>query len=302
MLNLQLIKLQKFHNEKEREEKNKLQEENKEYKRRIDQLSEEVRRLNKRVEFEGRYDEERYKTYNLDRDTRGRDYDKNRDYARREEYRQDSRERQMKSRTPERYKKEDRQGEMKENMESSNKQEETIRKNRALSIKMQFENKIEHAILDTGSNISINKGTVSGTTEYTEKNNLLIINETNNDICDDQGIIIKISKDLTNKQLEKAKAPISKFQHLLTSEQLDLNCAKLKEYKVKSSSKDPGFRAPCRVSTKRREKLKKIIDEMINANIIEPRKSTYASSVFLIPKKQKREYGFLEFEKALYNY
>ncbi len=33
----------------------------------------------------------------------------------------------------------------------SNKQEETIRKNRVLSIKAQFENKIEHAILDTGS-------------------------------------------------------------------------------------------------------------------------------------------------------
>jgi len=36
-------------------------------------------------------------------------------------------------------------------------------------------------------------------------------NETNNDICDDQGTIIKISKDLTNKQLEKAKARIRNF-------------------------------------------------------------------------------------------
>lgn len=36
----------------------------------------------------------------------------------------------------------------------SNEQDETMRKNRVSSIKMQFENKIEHAILDTGSNIS----------------------------------------------------------------------------------------------------------------------------------------------------
>ncbi|KAE9534111.1 hypothetical protein AGLY_008847 [Aphis glycines] len=95
MLNLQVIKLQKYHDEKER------------------------------------YDEERCRTYNLDRDTRGRDYDTNKDYVRREDKikvrtqeghgnkirtqehsyynRQDSRDRQMRSRTPERYRKEDRQ-------------------------------------------------------------------------------------------------------------------------------------------------------------------------------------------------
>jgi len=76
----------------------------------------------------------------------------------------------------------------------------------------------------------------------------------------------------------------------------------VKEYDVKLSSKDPVFQAPWRVSTKQREKLKKIISEIINANIIEPSKNSYAPSVFLIPKKQKGEYGFLEFDKALYNY
>ena len=94
MLNLQVIKLQKYHDEKEREEKKKLQEENEEYRRKIDQISEEVRRLNilgkqsnRSVEFEGRYDEKRYRSYNPNRDTRGRNYDRNRDYDRREEYR-----------------------------------------------------------------------------------------------------------------------------------------------------------------------------------------------------------------------
>jgi len=94
MLNLQVIKLQKYHDDKEKEEKRKLQEENEEYKRRLDQISEEVRRLNilgrqsnKTVEFEGRYDEERYRTYNPDRETRGRNYDRNRDNVMREEYR-----------------------------------------------------------------------------------------------------------------------------------------------------------------------------------------------------------------------
>jgi len=46
MLNLHVIKLQKYHDKKEREEKKKLQEENEEYKRRLDQINEEIKCLN----------------------------------------------------------------------------------------------------------------------------------------------------------------------------------------------------------------------------------------------------------------
>ncbi|KAE9533910.1 hypothetical protein AGLY_008989 [Aphis glycines] len=146
----------------------------------------------------------------------------------------------------------------------------------------------------------IYKGTLGGPMwNIQKKNNLLITNETNNDIYDDQGTIINISKDLTIKQLEKAMAPIRKFQHLLTSKQLDLNFAKVKVYEVKFSSKDPVFQTPYKVSTKQREKFKKICDEIINANIIEPSKSSYTPPIFLIPKKQKGEYGFLN-SKELY--
>jgi hypothetical protein len=67
----------------------------------------------------------------------------------------------------------------------------------------------------------------------------------------------------------------------------------VEECEVKLSSKDPVFQAPYRVSPQQREKLKKIIDEMINVDIIEPSKSSYAAPVFLIPKKQKGEYRFL---------
>lgn len=101
----------------------------------------------------------------------------------------------------------------------------------------------------------IYKGTVIGTTECKKKNNLLTINKTNNDICDNQSTIIKISKDLTNEQFEKAKAPIRNYQHLFISEQLDLNCAKVEECEVKLSSKDPVFQAPQSLSkTKRKVK------------------------------------------------
>jgi len=39
---------------------------------------------------------------------------------------------------------------------------------------------------------------------------------------------------------------------------------------------------------------------MMNADIIEPSKCSYAAPVFLIPKKQKGEYWIMEFEKLLY--
>ncbi|CAI6374915.1 unnamed protein product [Macrosiphum euphorbiae] len=139
----------------------------------------------------------------------------------------------------------------------------------------------------------IYEGTIIGTIEYKKKDGLLIINETSKDIIDRQGTVIKISNDLTNKQREKATLLISKYQHLFTSEQLELNCAKVKECEVNLDSKDPVFQAPYRVSPKQREKLKNIIDEMTRADIIEPSKSSYAAPVFLIPKKQKGEYRFL---------
>ncbi|CAI6376598.1 unnamed protein product [Macrosiphum euphorbiae] len=135
----------------------------------------------------------------------------------------------------------------------------------------------------------IYEGTIIGTIEYKKKDSLLIINETSKDITDRQGTVIKISNDLTNKQREKATLLISKYQYLFTSEQLELNCAKVEECEVNLDSKDTVFQAPYRVSPKQREKLKNIIDEMTRADIIEPSKSSYAAPVFIIPKKQKGE-------------
>jgi len=85
--------------------------------------------------------------------------------------------------------------------------------------------------------IRIYEGTVLGTIGYKQKDNLLIINETSKDITDKQGTVIKISNGLTNTQREKATLLISKYQHLFTCEQLELNCAKVEECESKLTQK-----------------------------------------------------------------
>jgi len=137
----------------------------------------------------------------------------------------------------------------------------------------------------------IYEGTVIG--EIQQNTNVFTINKLPNEITDKQGTVIQISNDLTKEQKAKALILISKYKHLFTSDQLDLNCAKVEECEVKLSSENPIFQAPYRVSPAQREKLRLLIDEMIRADIIEPSKSNYAAPVFLIPKKQKGEYRFL---------
>lgn len=96
MLNLQVAKLQNYHKEKELEEiKNKYEEETLDLKRKLDQLSEEVKRMNflgkhsqKTVDFnENRYDDNYNVKYYRDTEIRGRNYDRNRDYGNKQEYR-----------------------------------------------------------------------------------------------------------------------------------------------------------------------------------------------------------------------
>jgi len=123
--------------------------------------------------------------------------------------------------------------------------------------------------------------------EHSRKTFLIISNSKKKEITDKQGTVIQISKELTDEQLERANILIKKYQHLFTSDQLDINCAKVEAYEVKLNSGDPVFQAPYRVSPKQREKLRVLIDKMIKAYIIETSKSSYVAPVFIKPKKQK---------------
>ncbi|KAL4126303.1 hypothetical protein QTP88_010525 [Uroleucon formosanum] len=121
------------------------------------------------------------------------------------------------------------------------------------------------------------------------------------EITDKQGTIIKISNVLSYEQRSKAKQLINKFKHLLTSDPLDIGCANIEPCEIKLKSDKPIFQPSYKTPPKQREKLKKLIDEMIKSDIIEPSRSNYAAPVFLIPKKEKGEYRFLVDYRKLNN-
>lgn len=128
--------------------------------------------------------------------------------------------------------------------------------------------------------------------EQNNKETILTINNTE-EITDRQGTVIKISKDLNIEQREKAKFLINKFKHLFTSDPMDIGCANVEPCEIKLKSDKPIFQPPYRVSPTQREKLKHLINQMIDSDIVEPSRSNYAAPVFLIPKKEKDEYRFL---------
>lgn len=126
-------------------------------------------------------------------------------------------------------------------------------------------------------------------------------NENINEITDKQGNVIKISQELNHKQRKEALKLINNYKHLFTSDPLDINCANIEPCEIKLKSDKPIFQPPFRVSPSQREKLKILIDQMIDADIIEPSRSNYAAPVFLIPKKEKGEYRFLVDYRKLNN-
>ncbi|XP_022181367.1 serine/threonine-protein kinase fray2-like [Myzus persicae] len=89
--------------------------------------------------------------------------------------------------------------------------------------------------------------------------------------------------------------------HYADNYPLDINYANIEPCEINLKSDKPIFQLPFRVSPSQREKLKILIDQMIDADIIEPSRSSYAAPVFLIPKKEKEEYRFLVYYRQLNN-
>ncbi|CAI6345109.1 unnamed protein product [Macrosiphum euphorbiae] len=121
------------------------------------------------------------------------------------------------------------------------------------------------------------------------------------EIMDKQGNVIKISQELNTEQRKRALRLINNYKHLFTSDPLDIGCAKVEPCEIKLKTDKAIFQPPYRVSPAQRHKLRILIEEMINADIIEPSKSNYAAPVFLVPKKEKGEYRFLVDYRKLNN-
>jgi len=125
--------------------------------------------------------------------------------------------------------------------------------------------------------------------------------DSNEEIMDKQGNIIKISQELNTEQRKKALRLMNNCKHLFTSDLLEIGCAKVEPCEIKLKTVKSKFQPPYRVSPAQRHKLRILIKQMINTDIIEPSKNNYAAPVFLIPKKEKGEYRFLVDYRKLNN-
>lgn len=93
------------------------------------------------------------------------------------------------------------------------------------------------------------------------------------EITDKQGTKIQISNELSHEQHIKAEKLVNKFRHLFTSDPLDIGCANVEPCEIKLKSDKPIFQPPYRTPPSQREKLKTLINQMIETNIIEPSRS-----------------------------
>ncbi|XP_050064553.1 ATP-dependent RNA helicase ddx23-like [Aphis gossypii] len=269
LLNLQVTKLQEFHKNKEIK-KNEEHTENLLLK--IEQLTEEVKRMNmlgkntnRSVDFrENRYyDDYEDKSYYRNNETRGRDYNRNKDYYRKPEYR-------YKSPYPGRSR-------------ESSRDSRRYNRNRSFSRDNQRRNRDR-----------------SYSRERPDSREQSYTRESQRDNYKRQDSRDRQSRSRTPEQYrnkDKQKEMRGEMENITCYKcerrgHYATQCDNVEECEVKLSSENPTFQAPYRVSPAQREKLRLLIDEMIRADIIEPSKSNYAAPVFLIPKKQKGEYRF----------
>lgn len=107
------------------------------------------------------------------------------------------------------------------------------------------------------------------------------------EIMDRQGNVIKTSQELNTEKRKKALRLINNYKHLFTSDPLYIGCSKVEPREIKLKTEKAIIQPPYRVSPAQRHKLRILIEEMINADIIEPGKSNYAAPVILILKKKR---------------
>jgi len=192
----------------------------------------------------------------------------------------------------------------------TNKNEEENKANQTNDLKLETQilNKNEKEIsednfpnLYTQTYKGMTIGKIKKTNDSIYKETILTITKLKHELTDKQGTVIKISNELNNEQMEKAKVLINKYKHLFTSDPLDIGCANIEPCEINLKSNKTIFQPPYRVAPVQREKLKLLIDQMIISDIVEPSRSNYAAPVFLIPKKEKGEYRFLVDYRKLNN-
>ncbi|KAI5707486.1 hypothetical protein M8J77_003620 [Diaphorina citri] len=113
------------------------------------------------------------------------------------------------------------------------------------------------------------------------------------------GNVIDIcSKLSTNEKLELRKL-LNRYIHVFAKNEYDFLTPKIDPYNIELEQEDPVYCAPYKLGPKEREILDSIIDEWVEAGILEPcnEGSEYCSPMFLVPKKDGGKRLVCDFRK-----
>ncbi|CAG9138002.1 unnamed protein product [Plutella xylostella] len=96
---------------------------------------------------------------------------------------------------------------------------------------------------------------------------------------------VRIGSDIDENQKRKLFDLLERFSHCFASNLQQLGCTTAAEMNIDLSSNKPVVYRPYRLSHKEREKVREMVDEMIEADVIRESVSEYASPVILVRKK-----------------
>ncbi|KAI5751119.1 hypothetical protein M8J77_004425 [Diaphorina citri] len=143
--------------------------------------------------------------------------------------------------------------------------------------------------IETGSDVS------HSTVQRLKDRNL----DLRNPFKDLGGNVIDIcSKLSTNEKLELRKL-LNRYIHVFAKNEYDFLTPKIDPYNIELEQEDPVYCAPYKLGPKEREILDSIIDEWVEAGILEPcnEGSEYCSPMFLVPKKDGGKRLVCDFRK-----
>lgn len=109
--------------------------------------------------------------------------------------------------------------------------------------------------------------------------------EHNREINQEPVLAEEIVSDLTADQVEEVLTLLNEYKDLIARNLRQVGCTHLTEMKLVLKDERPVVYRPYRISYKEREKVRDIIDELKEADIVEDSESPYASPILLVKKK-----------------
>lgn len=96
---------------------------------------------------------------------------------------------------------------------------------------------------------------------------------------------ININENLSEKQQKSVYELINKYRDCFAKSMSELGCTNLSEMEIVLTDQTPVVYRPYRMSMSEREKVREIVHELLDNDIIEESTSSYASPIILVLKK-----------------